>query len=86
MAAQNKVTTFGCSSTHRIKKRSHTSLSAEQFLALDETKKYIADNPDSYSQTNDGIFISPELTLRYLHLTGDKKAKKALRKSLEGNA
>lgn len=84
MSSQSKANIFGCASTHRISNRQHTELTAEQFLALDETREYIANHPGSYDETEGGIFICEELTLRYLHLTGNKRAKKALRKALAG--
>lgn len=86
MVAQNKSAIFGCASTHRISTRHHNSLTVEEFLELDETREYIANNPGAYQNTAGKVFVCDELVLRYLHLIGNKRAKKSFRKALAGKA
>ena len=84
MAGQAKPGIFGCSSSHKIIQRTGSVLSPEQFLALEEVKQHIAANPDAISVTETGVFMSDELSMRYLQLSGNKKAKKAFRKARAG--
>lgn len=89
MAAQSKPNFFGCTSLHRTSHRNgkeKQALSVEEFLALDEVKTHIEDNPGAVSYENGEAFLSEGLTLHYLHLSGNKKLKKQFKKYFMGGA
>ncbi|WP_241610153.1 hypothetical protein [Rosenbergiella epipactidis] len=85
MPGQSKANIFGCSSKHKISmNQPKTNLTPDQFLELKETQDYIKLHPDSVSIGDNGeVFCNDDLSMRYLHLLGNKKVKKALRKALE---
>ncbi len=85
MSNQCKANLFGCSSVHKAPgKKSCTvnALSLEQFLDLDEVKLHVLSHPDAVTRRDGEVFISRELTLRYLHLCGNKRLKKGFRKAI----
>ncbi len=89
MSSQRKANLFGCASVHKAsggKKVSRSAMTVDQFLGLDEIKQYVSSNPTAVTRQGDGVYISPELTLRYLHLCGNKRLKKEFRKATKGRA
>lgn len=85
MSNQCKANIFGCSSVHKApgkKSGAVNALSVEQFLDLDEVKQHVLSHPDAVTRRDGAVFISRELTLRYLHLCGNKRLKKEFRKAV----
>lgn len=89
MSSQRKANLFGCTSVHKAsggKNASRSVMTVDQFLDLNEIKQYVASHPDSVTRQGGDVYISPELTLRYLHLCGNKRLKKEFRKATKGQA
>ncbi len=85
MSNQCKANLFGCSSVHKASsKKTGTvnTLSVEQLLDLDEVKQHVLSHPDAVTRRDGEVFISRELTLRYLRLCGNKRLKKEFRKAV----